>query len=569
MSHRPLVDEYVDSILDGRKVACKENIQAVKRYRKTLADPEYDFREGEAEFIIDIIEKTFKLIEGEDKDGRSFRGRPFILEPWQLFIVYNLCGFFYAGTELRLYDEAFIFIPRKNGKTMLISALSWAFSCRYATSNSKLYLTSTSLKQSKLPFEIIKQNLDMMGILKSFRVRDNNQEHVISGAIAGGSITIEALAGSPKNKQGFNSNISIADEIHEYVDAEQYNAFKQSMMGYRNKLMIAITTAGDNMTSFCYYRLKTCQAILDGTESNDRYFIFITKADENEQGEVDYLDPANHEKANPNYGVTIMPREMIEAANMAKMEPQQRKSFLSRHLNIYTASMKAYFDISVFQRSDGQHNWSLDQLAKLGLNWYAGVDLSAIKDLTAACLAANYQGVDIIIPHAWFPVLRAHEKADKDHIPLFGWQDDGWLTMCNDPTINSDDVVIWFEEMKKRGFKIVDVRYDVRFAADFVESMRKAKFKITNQPQMWTQTTVGFNRIDRSSENGTLYYLHSDAFEYCVQGVKVNDKPGGFKEFEKIGEHTRIDIFAAAVFAITGMVNGETKKKEKRRLLRG
>ena len=57
-----------------------------------------------------------------------------------------------------------------------------------------------------------------------------------------------------------------------------------------------------------------------------------------------------------------------------------------------------------------------------------------MHDLTAAVLYGEYKGVNIIIPHCWFPVVAAHEKAEKDNIPLFGWQDDGWLTMCNTPT---------------------------------------------------------------------------------------------------------------------------------------
>ena len=56
--------------------------------------------------------------------------------------------------------------------------------------------------------------------------------------------------------------------------------------------------------------------------------------------------------------------------------------------------------------------------------------------LTAACLYGNYKGISIVITHAFFPVVAAHIKADEDSIPLFGWQEDGNLTMCNSPTVN-------------------------------------------------------------------------------------------------------------------------------------
>ena len=71
-----------------------------------------------------------------------------------------------------------------------------------------------------------------------------------------------------------------------------------------------------------------------------------------------------------------------------------------------------------------------------------------MHDLTAAALFGHYKGVDIIFSHAFFPVVEAARKADEDNIPLFGWRDDGWLTMCNTPTVNVGDIVNWFKEMR-------------------------------------------------------------------------------------------------------------------------
>ena len=105
------------------------------------------------------------------------------------------------------------------------------------------------------------------------------------------------------------------------------------MKAYTNKLMIGITTAGDNMNSFCYNRLKYCQKILEGTATDEAYFVFITKADEDEKGNVDYTNPVIHEMANPNYGVTIRPEDMANDAYQAQNDPQQRKDFYAKSLN--------------------------------------------------------------------------------------------------------------------------------------------------------------------------------------------------------------------------------------------
>lgn len=72
--------------------------------------------------------------------------------------------------------------------------------------------------------------------------------------------------------------------------------------------------------------------------------------------------------------------------------------------------MRAYFNIAEFRASDAKYHWTIEELAKLPIKWYGGADLSKMHDLTAACLYGVYQGVNIIIPHCWFPVTPRPSK---------------------------------------------------------------------------------------------------------------------------------------------------------------
>jgi len=101
--------------------------------------------------------------------------------------------------------------------------------------------------------------------------------------------------------------------------------------------------------------------------------------------------------------------------------------------------MKAYFSIDEFRNSDRRYNWTLEELAKLPIDWYGGADLAKLHDLCATALYGTYGDVDIAVTHAFFPIVAAHTKADEDNIPLFGWQDDGWLTMTNTPATQPPD----------------------------------------------------------------------------------------------------------------------------------
>lgn len=565
------VTKWANDCIAGKITVGAEVVAACKRFICDLQRDDLELRANEPDLCINIIQTTLVHKQGEDLEGNPLMGKPFMLEAWQKFVIYNLLGFYYKGRNERRYKEAFIEIGRKNGKTSLIASLAWAVSIMQRKSGAKTYIVANALKQALEAFHFLTFSLNYQGIAGTFDIKDNSFDHSInyefvdSEGKPDGMIEIIALPTNPDSQDSFNCNFAIADEVAAYRKPAQYNRFKEAMKSYTNKLMIGITTAGDNINSFGYRKQEDAVKVVTGLAEDDSLFVLIARADQDEKGEVDYTNPEQHKKANLSYGVTIRPQDMLNDAMQAKRDPQLRKDFLSRSLNIYTNSIRAWFDLEEFKNSDMQYTWTIEELAKMPIDWYGGADLSRMHDLTAAALYGQLDGVDIIITHAFFPITQAIAKAEEDGIPVYEWQDAGWLTMCNTPTVNAADVVNWFVMMRNKGFKIRRIGHDRKFAGEeYFPQMKAAHFSIVDQPQLYYLKSQGFRHIEKAAKDGRLYYMHSTAYEYCLSNVRADERVDDAIAYEKISEHTRIDLFDASVFACIRMMKEAERKKKAR-----
>ena len=565
-------DEYAKAVTSGKKTAGAEVVLACQRYINDKKRKDLELRPKDPNAVCSIIEGFFVHQQGEDMNGKQLLGEPFILQPWQIFCIVNLLGWYYKGTDERRYKEAFIMTARKSGKTSFISALAFAFGILQRKSGSKSYIVANALKQALEAFDFLVFNLRYKHLEDDpdVRILNNNMAHMIEYVFrdeegqADGLLSINALASNPDSQDSFNCNFAIADEVAAYKKPAQYNRFKEAMKAYRNKMMVGITTAGDNANSFGYRRMEYGIKVVNGTVNDDSLFALIARADQDEKGDVDFTNPIQHEKANLSYGVTVSPDDLMHEALQAQNDPQQRKDFLSRSLNIYTTAISAYFDIEEFRQSDIKYSWSIDELAKLPIRWYGGADLSRMHDLTAASLVGEYKGVMIIITHAFFPISQAARKADEDNIPLFGWKDDGILTMCNGETVNYSDVSNWFIDMAGKGFNIAVIGQDKKFAREFFMEMKAKRFNIVDQPQYYYVKSQGFRHIEKKAKDGELYYMHSEAYEYCVQNVKAIEKTDDMVQYEKISPEMRIDLFDASVFGTVQLLEHMEKRSKAR-----
>ena len=255
---------YARGVADGSIVAGEDRVLGCKRFLTMLEDPRFEIRTTDADFVIGIIESTFKHRQGELLDSTPLRGKPFLMEPWEKFCVYGMLIFFYPGTNERVVKEAFIFIPRKNGKTIFVSALSWALGLLQRLSGSKVYVVGAALKQAMTAAE--KTELRYQYVLNATKQAQGDFAKT-SGSLAN-QLRIASL-------QGQNAEAIFGNKLEPSVK-RVISRFNQWMAGDYGKTLIAKTAdetgkfaegALTTLGNVLVWVLENTEAIKTGAES--------------------------------------------------------------------------------------------------------------------------------------------------------------------------------------------------------------------------------------------------------------------------------------------------------------
>ena len=377
--------QYARDVVAGKtqnckwaKLACQRHLDDLVRSRtKEFA---YRFDPARAGKVCGFMER-FQHVKG--KWARS--AERIHLEPWELLIVCSIFGWFDKQTKLRRFTEADVFVPRKNGKTVLAALIGKYMFVGDGEPGSEVYCGATNKDQAKEVFApAVKMARRADGFKEWFGITIAKESMYV---LDEGS-KFELVIGNPGD--GASPHCFIHDEFHEQLTSQQYETAKTGMMAREQPLQLVISTAGVNSESPCHELQEDLKKILEGTLVNDRVWGIIYTVDdpdrliEQPNGEnVPYWTTIEAvREANPNFGVSVIPDRIMADLQTARQRANRQNAFKIKHLNIWVNAREAWMNMEKW-RACGDA--SLDIKDFLHDPCYEGYDLGARIDLTSRC----------------------------------------------------------------------------------------------------------------------------------------------------------------------------------------
>lgn len=510
---------YAEDVVSGKIVACQWVKLACRRFLDDLRSPDY--------YLDEVKYKTITAFMGVLKHYASeAAGTPFILEPWEDFIVLNLFCLYRTDTRKRKYKSAHISVARKNGKTSLASALGLFGLIGDGEPAASVIMAANSREQAHIDYDAASafaRQLDpKRKNLKVYRNEIRFQKN-------NGSLKV--ISADASTGDGLNPSMVILDELHEAKDSKLFDVLR-SGMGFRQQpLMLSITTAGYNVTGFCHEYEDYCKEVLSGQKTDDSLFALLYTLDDGD----DWTNEKNYIKSNPNWGVTVRKDWLNEEVNKARNSPSLEVGVRTKNLNQWVSSSMVWIPEQYIRRTLKKLDLT-DFIHKNNYLVYVGFDLAAVSDLTCVTfLFIDPETEEYYFKNYYYLPKTALEG--KYNSQLYDmWAKKGYLVLTDSETTDynyiKNQILYWYGHLDVQG-----VFYDSWNATQLINDLTNEGLPM----QAYSQSIGNFNRptkeIERLILSGKVTIDDNPINRWCFDNVELKvDLNGNCKP---IGDHDK------------------------------
>ena len=408
--------EYALDVINGKVTACEYVKMACRRYLNW-------FMRDDIYFDAKAVDRVVKFCSLLKHFTGKHNGKPFILSPFQFWIVCSIYGWKWKETKLRVIKNVYIELARKNGKSFFVAALALYNLVSDGEANAEVELIANSTKQAKIVFSMC-QNL-VAGLdprRKLFRtLRDSIKYHTTNSLL-------QVLSTDAHANDGWNSSLFVVDEYHSAQNSLMYDVMKSSQGNREQPLSIVITTAGFNLFSPCYEMRKVNVEILRGLKEDDTVFAAIYTLDESD----DWSNPEVWIKANPNLDISVKREYLQEQVTQAKNNPSLEVGTRTKNFNQWLTSSSVWLSADDIGKVTANVELPNDSETVL----YLGVDLSAVSDLTALAAMWEKDGKFYFKNYYYLPQSCLSNNPNAELYKE--WQRQGFLTVTNGNVVDYD-----------------------------------------------------------------------------------------------------------------------------------
>lgn len=529
------IEEYNNLIQSGKIKACKK-LKAVyahvvgNMHNKNLR---YKYDDAKAKRAVDFIE-TFCCIP-------KMRGAPkFKLELWQKAMIETIFGFVDKETGYRQYREAFLYVGRKNAKSVLGAAMALYMLIADGEDAPELYSAATDRQQAKIVWEYAK-----IMIAHEPSLRKYCKMTVSAIECLGNFGKFVPLSKNSGSLDGLNVSCILLDELHAIKDRNMYDVLKGGTYARKQPLTIIMSTGGySEQDSIFDVKYEEYSSLIDGYVSkkytDETTIPFIYELD----SKAEVSDPTNWIKANPNLGVSKSIEQLKTEYNRATLNERTLRDLLVKQFNFRESAKMSFFSLN-----DVVNKETFDMHDFTGSYFFGGVDLSETTDLTCATALIPHDDKIYVHQMYWIPQDTLADHIAKDNVPYDIWIQNGYLRTCAGNVIDQKDVANWFQEIQDEfGIYVYKIGYDAynaQYLTKDLETMFGASMtQKVNQSFKGLSSQMYLSRAYFKEKR--IIYNYNPVFLWCLLNTEaVTDTQGNIKPYKNRNLHKRIDGYSA------------------------
>lgn len=530
------VDIYCSAVLSGKIPAGIHLINAITRYQRDLKRKDLFFDQAAAGRVVEFFSSLNHFTGNHDK-------KPFILAPWEEFIIYNLYGFYWKGTNSRRYQNAYIEVARKNGKTALVAGIGLYHLVGDGEAAAEILLTANSKDQAKICFNMVK------GFTKGFDPNEKYLKRYRHDILYPRTDSfIRVLAADSDKMDGYNCSLGVVDEYHSAPNSQVRDVIRSSQGMRQNPMLITITTAGFDKSLPCWELRTVASEVAAGIKEDDSFFSVIFSLDE----EDDWKDPASWVKSNPNIDITVssnfIGKQVLQAINSPSDEVGVRTKNLNQWCDSATVWIPDNYVIAATRKIRREDFYELP--------CYVGVDLSSNIDLTAVAYLYEKEDIFYFFTDFYLPHESLKTRPDKELYKQ--WQKAGYLTTTPGNVTDYDYITKDILKADQAG-EIALLFYDKYNATQW--AIQCTEEGINLEP--FSQTIGNFNSCTKAYErlilSGKLVLDDNPITRYCIRNVDLRSDYNGNVKPMKNSEKKKIDGVIAELQALAAWMkeNGD------------